>query len=98
MQEILEISIEFYKFITSYSTNFFLMMNEFLYIKLKTIKYNKVAGKQLTSWVATLFWIAKPILLKTKFWELGAEKVLCTTHWTLLRTFTTPGVKKPNVS
>ncbi|PWA95203.1 transmembrane protein 256 [Artemisia annua] len=57
--------------------------------------YIEVKGKRVTSCAASPFRIAKLILLKTTFEDLGVITLLCITRWTLLRSSTISGARKP---
>ena len=55
-------------------------------------------GKRATSCAANSFWMAKLILLNTTSWDLGDTTLLCMTLWTLFKTSTASGARKPKVS
>jgi hypothetical protein len=48
-------------------------------------------GRCTISCATKLFWMTKSIFQKTTFIDLGDIKLLCITHWTLLRRSTTSG-------
>lgn len=60
--------------------------------------YIEITGKQTTSFVATLFWMTKPVLIKHIFIVLDGITLLCMSLCTLWKISTASGARKPKLS